>query len=154
MDPMTLAERLAQDLSAAMKARDAARVSVLRMAKAALQNREIEKRAPLEEAEVVKVLQGLVKQREDSIEQFGKGNRTDLVEKERAEIAVLRAYLPPEASDADIAAVEMAVTETAAASVKDMGKVMKAALGALQAAGKPVDGRRVNEAVRKRLGAG
>jgi uncharacterized protein YqeY len=152
---MTLAERLAQDLSAAMKARDAARVSVLRMAKAALQNREIEKRAPLEEAEVVKVLQGLVKQREDSIEQFGKGNRTDLVEKERAEIAVLRAYLPPEASDADIAAaVEMAVTETAAASVKDMGKVMKAALGALQAAGKPVDGRRVNEAVRKRLGAG
>jgi uncharacterized protein YqeY len=152
---MSLSERVARDLSAAMKARDAARVSVLRMAKAALQNREIDKKGPLEEAEALKVLQGLVKQREDSIEQFSKGNRTDLVEKERAEIAVLRSYLPEEASDAEIAAaVAKAVADTGASSPKDMGMVMKAALAALQAGGKPADGRKVNEAVRKRLAGG
>ena len=148
-------ERVSKDLGAAMKAQDAARVSCLRMAKAAVQNKEIDKKAALDDAEVVKVLQGLLKQREDSIEQFQKGNRPDLAEKERAEIAVLRSYLPPEASDEDIAtAVERAVAETGAASPKDMGKVMKAALAALQAAGKPADGKKVNEAARKRLGGG
>jgi hypothetical protein len=152
---MSLIQRVNQDLASAMKARDAARVGVLRMAKAALHNREIDKKAPLEEGEAVKVLQGLVKQREDAIEQFAKGGRADLVEKEQAEIAVLRSYLPAEASDAEIAAaVETAVAETGASSPKDMGRVMKAAFAALQAAGKPADGRRVNEAARKRLGAG
>lgn len=152
---MALMERLAQDLSAAMKARDAARVSVLRMAKAALTNREIDKKGPLDDAEAIKLLQSLVKQREESIEQFQRGNRPELAEKERAEIAVLRSYLPPEASDADItAAVEKAVVETGASSPKDMGKVMKAALAALQAEGKPADGKKVNEAARKRLGGG
>jgi uncharacterized protein YqeY len=136
-----------------MKAKDAARTSVLRMAKAALKNREIDKKAPLDEAEAAKVLQGLVKQREDSIAQFEKANRLELVEKEKAEIVVLRGYLPQEASDDDIAAaVERAVEETGASSAKDMGKVMKAALSALQAAGKPADGKKVNEAARKRLG--
>ena len=146
-------ERIAQDLTAAMKAQDAARTSCLRMAKAALKNKEIDKRAPLDDAESAKVLQGMVKQREDSVGQFRAANRPELADKEQAEIVVLRAYLPQEASETDIAAaVEKAVAETGAASPKDMGKAMKAALAALQAAGKPADGRKVNEAVRRRLG--
>jgi uncharacterized protein YqeY len=149
----TLTERIAEDLTASMKARDAARTSVLRMAKAALKNKEIDKKAALDDAEAIRVLQSLVKQREDSIEQFRKANRLDLAEKEEAEMAVLRSYLPQEASDTEIAAaVEKAVAETGAAGAKDMGKVMKAALAALQAGGKPADGRKVSEAARKRLG--
>jgi uncharacterized protein YqeY len=150
---MSLGKRIDADLTAAMKARDAARTSALRMAKAALKNKEIEKRAPLDEAEATRVLQGLVKQREEAIEHFTKASRGELADKERAESAVLRSYLPPDASDADIAgAVEKAVRETGGASPKDMGKVMKAALAELQAAGKPADGKKVSEAVRKRLG--
>jgi uncharacterized protein YqeY len=149
----TLVERVTQDLTASMKAQDAARTSVLRMAKAALKNKEIDKKGALDDAEAVRVLQGLVKQREDSCEQFRKAGRLELVSKEEAEIAVLKAYLPEEASDADVAdAVEKAIAETGAASPKDMGRVMKAAMAALQAAGKPVDGKRVNEVARRRLG--
>jgi uncharacterized protein len=149
----TLLERLTKDLTASMKAQDAPRTSVLRMAKAALKNKEIDKKAPLDEAETTKVLQGLVKQREDSIEQFRKGGREELAAKEELEIGVLRGYLPQEASDAEIeAAVEKAVAETGAASPRDMGRVMKAALAALAAADKPADGKRVSEAARKRLG--
>jgi hypothetical protein len=149
---MTLVERITQDLTAAMKAQDAARTSTLRMAKAALKNKEIDKKAPLDEAEALKVVQGLVKQREDSVEQYVKASRPELAAKERAEIAVLQAYLPAEVTDEEIAAaVEKAVAETGAASAKDLGKAMKAALAALAAGGKAVDGRRVNEAVRKRL---
>jgi hypothetical protein len=151
---MALMETITNDLTASMKAQDAARTSVLRMAKAALKNREIDKRAPLDEAEAVKVVQGLVKQREDSAQQFRQGGRPELADKEEAEIAVLRAYLPQEASDADIqAAVDAALAETGANSPKDMGKAMKAALARLQAAGRPADGKRVNEAVRRALGA-
>jgi uncharacterized protein YqeY len=149
----TLVERIHTDLTAAMKAQDAARTSVLRMAKAALKNKEIDKKAPLDEPEAAKVLQALVKQREDSVAQFAGAGRQDLADKEQAEIGVLRAYLPEEASDADVsAAIEKAVAETGAASPKDMGKVMKAALAALAAAGKPADGKKVNEAARRRLG--
>jgi uncharacterized protein len=150
---MTLVERVTQDLTTSMKAQDAPRTSVLRMAKAALKNKEIDKKAPLDDVEAVRVLQGLVKQREDSIEQFRKAGRAELVAKEEQEIVVLRGYLPQEASDDEIAgAVEKAVAETGAATAKDMGKVMKAALGVLAASGKPADGKRVNEAARKRLG--
>jgi uncharacterized protein len=150
---MTLVEQITLDLTAAMKAQDAARTSCLRMAKAAIMNRQIEKHGPLDDPEAVRVLQGLVKQREDSAEQYAKGGRPELADKERAEIVVLKAYLPAGVSDAEIAAaVDAAVAETGAASPKDMGKVMKAALAALAAGGKPVDGKRVNEAVRKRLG--
>jgi uncharacterized protein YqeY len=149
---MTLVERLTQDLTAAMKARDAARTSTLRMAKAAIMNKEIDKKGALDDAEAVKVLQGLVKQREDSAAQYEGAGRPELAEKEKAEIAVLKAYLPAEVSDADIAAaVDQAVAETGAAAVKDMGKAMKAALAALAASGKAVDGKRVNEAVKKKL---
>jgi uncharacterized protein len=150
---MTLVERITHDLTAAMKAQDAARTSVLRMAKSALKNQEIEKKAPLEDAEAARVMQGLVNQREDSAEQFRKGSRPELAAREEAEIQVLKAYLPAEASEADIAAaVEKGVAETGAVSMKDMGKAMKAALAALAAAGKPAAGKRVNEAVKKRLG--
>jgi uncharacterized protein YqeY len=136
-----------------MKAKDAARTSVLRMAKAALKNREIDKGEALEEPEIVKVLQGLVKQREDSAEQYEKASRPELAEKERAEITVLKEYLPAELSDDEIAAaVDKAVNETGAASAKDMGKVMKAAMAALASSGKAVDGKRVNAAARKKLG--
>ena len=151
---MTLVERITQDLTAAMKSQDAARTSALRMAKAALQNSEIEKKAALDDAEATRVLQGLVKQREDSIFQFRKANRPELVQKEEKELDVLKAYLPAEASEADIdQAVTKALAETGAATAKDMGKAMKAAMAALQAAGKPVDGKKVNDAVRRRLGA-
>ncbi len=150
---MPIVEQITKDLTAAMKAQDAARVSVLRMAKSALKNKEIDKKSPLDEPEASKVLQALVKQREDSVEQFRAAGRGELADKEAAEIAVLKAYLPAEASDADVtAAVEAAVVETGAASMKDMGKAMKAALLALAAAGKPADGKRLNEALRKRLG--
>ena len=153
---MTLVERITQDLTAAMKAQDAARTSTLRMAKAALMNKQIEKHGAhgaLDDAEALKVLQGLVKQREDSAEQYEKGARPELAAKERAEIVVLKAYLPAEVTDEEIAAaVERAVAETGAISPKDMGKAMKAALAALAASGKTADGKRVSEAVRKKLG--
>jgi uncharacterized protein YqeY len=150
---MTLVERLTRDLTAAMKARDAVKTSVLRMAKAAVKNREIEKGATLDDAEVVRALQGLVKQREDSAEQYDKASRPELADKERAEITVLVEYLPAGASPAEIeAAVAQAIEETAAASPKDMGKVMKAALATLAASGKAVDGKQVNAAARKKLG--
>ena len=151
---MNLPEKIGDDLKAAMKAQDAARLAVLRMAKAALMNRQIDKKAPLDDAEATHVLQGLVRQREDSVFQFRKANRPELVRKEEAEIAVLKGYLPAEASEADIeAAVDGAVRETGASSAKDMGRVMKAALASLAASGKPADGKKVNDEVRRRLGA-
>ena len=150
---MTLVERLNQDLTAAMKARDAARTSTLRMAKAAFMNKEIDRKGALDDAEAQKVLQGLVKQREDAADQYAKASRPELAQKEQAEIAVLKAYLPAEVTDAEVAAaVDKAVAETGASSLKDMGKAMKAALAALAASGKAVDGKRVNEAVKKKLG--
>jgi uncharacterized protein YqeY len=151
---MGLSETLTKDLTAAMKARDAGRTSVLRMAKAALKNREIEKGKALDDGEIVKALQSLVKQREDSAEQYDKASRPELAEKERAEIEVLKAYLPEGASEAEIgAAVAQAIEETGATSVKDMGKVMKTAMATLAGTGKAVDGRQVNAIVRQKLGA-
>ncbi len=144
-------DRLTQDLTTAMKAQDALRVGCLRMAKAALKNKEIDKKAALDDAEAARVLQMLVKQREDSADQFRKGNRPELAAKEDQEREILKAYLPEEAGEAEVAAaVEKAMAETGATSVKDMGRVMKATLAAL--AGQAVDGKKVNEAVRKRLG--
>jgi uncharacterized protein YqeY len=152
---MTLVDRINQDLTAAMKSQDAPRTSALRMAKAALKNREIDKKSSLDDAEATKVLQTLVKQREDSIFQFRQASRPELVQKEQAELDVLKAYLPDEASEAEIdKAVEKAIAETGASSAKDIGKAMKAALAHLQAGGKPADGKKVNDAVRRRLGAG
>jgi uncharacterized protein len=148
---MALTARLTSDLTAAMKARDALRTGCLRMAKAALMNKEIDKKAPLDDGEAAKVLLSLVKQREDAAEQFRKGKRPELAEKEEQESAILRSYLPQEVGEAEIAAaLDRAVAETAATSIKDMGKVMKATLAAL--GGRAVDGRKLSDAVRKRLG--
>ena len=147
---MTLIEQISHDITEAMKARDAARLSALRMVKAALMNGEVAKGRPLEEPEAQQVLASLIKQRRDSIEQFKNGGRIDLVEKETAEVAVLEKYAPPAASAADIErAVDAAIKETGASGAKDMGRVMKAVMGAL--AGQSVDGKVVNELVRKKL---
>jgi len=149
---MALSDKVNTDITAAMKAKDAARLSALRMMKAAIMNKGVEKGRDLEDAEVLQVVSSLVKQRRDSIEQFSKAGRTDLVDKETAEIAVLEAYLPPAASTEEIdAAVAAAITETGAASAKDIGKVMKAVMPKL--AGKNADGRTINESVRRKLGA-
>ena len=149
---MTLADRITQDLTAAMKAKDAPRTSTLRMAKAAIKNQEIEKRGVLDDPETAKVLQTLVKQREDAAEQYRKGGREELATQELNEAELLRSYLPAAASEEEIAqAVERAVAETGASSPKDMGRVMKAAMANLAALGRTVDGKAVNAAVRGRL---
>jgi uncharacterized protein YqeY len=149
---MPLNETIAADLTAAMKAKDAPRLSALRMLKAAVTNKGmVEKGRELEDAEVLQVVASLVKQRRDSIEQFAKAGRTDLVDKETAEIAILEHYLPPAVSAEEIeAAVAAAIAETGASSAKDMGKVMKAVMPKL--AGKNADGRAVSDAVRRTLG--
>lgn len=149
---MSLKEQLISDLTTAMKARDAARTSTLRMVKAAFMNREIEKQGPLDDDEMLKLLRSMVKQRRDSIEQFTKGGRQDLVDHEQAEIELIEAYLPQGASAAEIeAAVSAAIAETGATSIKEMGKVMKAAQSLL--AGKNADGRTVSELVKAKLGS-
>lgn len=148
---MSLEQTLTADIVTAMRAKDATRLTALRMLKSALTNKNIEKGRALEATEELQVVSMLVKQRRDSIEQFTKGGRVDLADKEQAEIAVLDAYLPASASDEEIAAaVKAAVAETGATTAKDMGKVMKAAIAAL--AGKTVDGKKVNEEVRRSLG--
>jgi uncharacterized protein len=147
---MSFADTVTVAITDAMKRKDAEKLSVLRMLKAALMNREVEKARALDDAESLQVVQQLVKQRRDSIEQFTKGGRQDLVAKEAAEITVLETYLPPAADPAVIEqAVVDAIAETAATSAKDMGKVMKAAMARL--AGQSVDGKMVNELVRKKL---
>ena len=149
---MGLADKVNADIAAAMKAKAAGRLSALRMVKAAIMNKSVEKGNDLDDAEVVQVVASLVKQRRDSIEQLSKAGRTDLVDKETAEIAVLEEFLPPAASPEDIdAAVAAAIAETGATSPKDIGKVMKAVMPKL--AGKNADGRTINEAVRRKLGA-
>jgi Uncharacterized conserved protein len=149
---MSLSSSISTDIAAAMKAKDPARLSALRMLKAAVMNKGVEKGRDLDDAEVLQVVASLVKQRRESIEQFANAGRTDLVEKETAELSVLNQYLPPAASAEEIeAAVAAAIAETGAASPKDMGKVMKAVMPKL--AGKNADGRAVNETVRRQLGA-
>ena len=148
---MTLKQQIISDLTASMKAQSAARTSTLRMVKAAVMNREIEKGGELDEEELMKLLRSLVKQRQDSVEQYEKGGREDLAAKEKAEIEIIEAYLPQAASREDVeAAVSAALLETGANSMKEMGKVMKAAQSAL--AGKNADGRMLSEVVKARLG--
>ena len=148
---MALVEDVNKAITDAMKARDAARLVALRMLKAAFMNREVERGRALDEGEARQVVSALVKQRRDSIEQFTKGGRKDLADKETAGIAVLEGYLPP-AVDADELekAVDAAIASSGATSAKDMGRVMKAVMADL--AGKTVDGKAVNELVRRKLG--
>ena len=147
---MSLKEKIISDLTEAMKAKDADRLSTLRMVKANLMNRQIEKGGELEDDEVSKALQSLVKQRRDSIDQYEKAGRSDLAAKEAAEISHIEAYLPQAATPDEIEqAVAEAVVETGASSMKEMGIVMKAAQAKLQ--GKTVDGRLVSESVKAKL---
>jgi len=147
---MTVFEQIQKDIVAAMKAKDEVRLSVLRMVKSAFQLKEVEKIRPLDEAESIALLQTLVKQRKESIDQFAKGGRQDLVDKETEQLKVLETYLPAGASDADMdAAISNAVTATGATSMKQMGAVVKAAKEALT--GKSVDGKALSDRVRERL---
>ncbi len=147
---MSLKETIISDLTAAMKAKDAGKVSTLRMVKANIMNRQIEKGGELDETEITNALRSLVKQRRDSIEQYKNGGRTELAEKEAAEIAIIEVYLPQAATPAEIEeAVAAAVAETGASTMKDMGAVMKATLARL--AGKAADGRIVSDLVRSKL---
>src|SRR5437870_6678798 len=147
---MILKDRIISDLTAAMKAKDAARTSTLRMVKAAITNREKEGGAAITDEEVLKLLRSQVKQRRDSVEQYQKGGRPELAQKEEAEIVVIEEYLPQAASQEEIdQAVAAALAETGASTVKDMGAVMKAAMARL--AGKNADGKTVSAAVKVKL---
>ena len=147
---MSLEQTLSSEIAVAMKAKDATRLSTLRMLKAALMNKGVEKNRSLEAAEELQVVASLVKQRRDSIEQFTAGGRQDLAAKEAAEITILETYLPPSVTTEELeAVVNEAMAETGAAGPKDMGKIMKAAMAKL--AGKTVDGKKLNEMVRARL---
>jgi uncharacterized protein len=147
---MALMERIQKDLTAAMMSKDELPLSVLRMIKSALKYKEIEKGRPLEDAEALQVLQTLMKQRRESVEQFAKGGRQDLVDKETKEIAILETYMPAGASDSEMsAAIEAAIAETGANSPKSMGPVIKAAKARLE--GKTVDGKALSDRVKERL---
>jgi uncharacterized protein YqeY len=147
---MSLLEEINTAIATAMKARDQLTLDTLRMLKTALTMKQVEKSRDPDQSESIQVVHTLVKQRRDSIEQFTKGGRLDLAGKEAAEIKVLERYLPPSAPVEELeAAVELAIAETGATTAKDVGKVMKAAMARL--AGKSVDGKTVNEMVRKRL---
>ena len=149
---MTPIEKFNQDITTAMKAKDAERLSVLRMAKTALKNKEIEKMAPLDDAEAMKILQSLVKQRRDSIEQFTNAGRQELADKEASELKILEEYLPAAVDEETIAkCVEEAIAETGANSPQQMGLVMKAVMAKL--AGQAVDGKIVSGLVKAKLGA-
>src|ERR1700682_4499847 len=150
---MPLIDQIQKDIVTAMKAREEHRLSTLRMVKTALKNREIDKMAPLDDKESQQVLSTLIKQRKDSVEQFTKGGRQEMADKEAAEIKLIEAYLPKEAGEKDIVAgVRAAIAEmTPAPALKDMGRVMKAAMARFAAAGMRVDGKVVSEAVKKEL---
>ena len=148
---MSLKQRIIDDMTDAMRAKDAARLSTLRMVKAAMMNRQIEKGGELTDEEMMKMLQSLLKQRRDSVEQYEKGGRAELAAKERAEITVIEAYLPQAATREEIeGAVAAAIAETGASSMKEMGAVMKAVQARL--AGRSADGRTVSEIVKAKLG--
>ncbi len=150
VNDMSLKDKIIGDLTTAMKSKDANRLSVLRMVKANIMNRQIEKGADLTDEEITKALQSFVKQRKDSINQYEKAGRTELAEKEQTELIVLEEYLPQAASKEEIEqAVTDAISETGASSIKEMGAVMKAAQAKL--AGKAADGRLVSETVKAKL---
>jgi len=147
---MSLTDTVTRQIADAMRQKDQASLAPLRMLKAALMNKEVEKGRVLDDAESLQVVSALVKQRRDSVEQFIAGGRQELADKEQAEIVFLERFLPPAADPAAVnAAIEAAVAETGASGAKDMGKVMKAVMARL--AGQSVDGKMVSEAVKKRL---
>jgi uncharacterized protein YqeY len=150
MQSMSLGEVIQKDIVTAMKAKQELKLGVLRMVKAAIQLKEVEKMRKLDEQESIQLLQTLVKQRKESIDQFTKGGRQDLVDKEKNELAILEAYLPAGASAAEMdSAITKAIAETGANSIKQMGAVVKAAKTVLE--GKTVDGKALSDLVRERL---
>jgi uncharacterized protein YqeY len=150
---MGLSEQIQKDMVEAMRSRSELKLSTLRMVKAALKNKEVDKRAPLDEKEAQQILATLIKQRRDSIEQFQKGGRQELADKEAAEIALIEAYLPKAVGEEEIAAaVKATIAEMGSPTMKDMGAVMKSAMAKLQSGGARVEGKMVSEAVKKQLG--
>ena len=151
---MSISEKVQKDMTEAMRARDERRLSALRMVKAALKNREIEKRGKLDDGEEMQVLNSLIKQRKDSVEQFTKGGRQELADKEAAEIKLIESYLPQAVAEAEIeAAVRAKVAEMGSPTLKDMGAVMKAVMAHFQTSGARVDGKLVSEIVKRQLSA-
>ena len=149
---MGLPEQIHKDMVEAMRARQEPRLSTLRMVKSALKNKEIEKRGPLEEKEVLAVLSTLIKQRKESVEQFTKGNRPELAEKESAEIKIIEGYLPQAASEEEVTnTVRAVIAEMGSPTMKDMGAVMKNAMAKFAASGARADGKLVSEAVKREL---
>jgi hypothetical protein len=149
---MSLSEQIQKDITAAMKARDEQRLSCLRMVKSALKNREIEKMAPLDDKESQQVLSTLIKQRKDSVEQFTKGSRQEMADKEAAEIKLIESYLPKAAGEEEIVAgVKAVIAEMGSPTMKDMGTVMKNAMARFGAAGMRVEGKTVSEIVKREL---
>lgn len=152
---MGLTEQIQKDMVGAMRSRDELRLSTLRMMKTALENKRIEKRAALEESEAQQVLNTLIKQRRDAIEQFKKGGRQELADKEAAEITLIEAYLPKALGEEAIAAtVKTTIAEMGSPTMKDMGAVMKSVMAKLQASGARVDGKVVSDVVKKQLSGG
>jgi len=150
---MGISEQIQKDMVEAMRGREELRLSTLRMVKAAIKNKEIDKRAPLDEKEAQQVLATLIKQRRDSIEQFQKGGRQELADKEAAEIKLIEAYLPKAMGEEEIAAaVKAAIAEMGSPTMKEMGAVMKNVMAKLQASGARADGKTVSEMVKKQLG--
>ena len=149
---MPIVEQITKDITAAMKAREERRLGTLRMVKSALKNKEIDKRAPLDDKEALAVLSTLIKQRKDSIEQFTKGNRPELAEKEAAEITIIESYMPKAMGEEEIVAmVRATIAEMGAPTMKDMGTVMKNVMAKFAAQGSRVDGKVVSETVKKEL---
>ena len=149
---MSIPEQIQKDITAAMKARDEARLSALRMIKAALKNREIEKMAPLDDNESLKVLGTLIKQRKESVGQFRKGGRNEMADKEEAEIALIEAYMPKAASEEQVVAgVRAVIAEMGTPTMKDMGAVMKQVMARFQGGGVRVDGKQVSDVVKREL---
>jgi uncharacterized protein YqeY len=149
---MSLVEQIQKDITAAMKARAEQRLSTLRMVKTALKNREIEKMAPLDDKESQAVLTTLIKQRKESVEQFTKGGRQEMADKEAAEIVLIESYLPKAAGEAEVVAgVKAVIAEMGSPTMKDMGTVMKNAMARFSVAGMRVDGKMVSEAVKREL---
>jgi uncharacterized protein len=148
---MRLRDKISEDLMSAMKSKEAARLGVLRMMKAAVRNKEIDMRLELEDAQVCQVLVSLIKQRKDSIEQFTQGGRLELADKEAAEIKIIEEYLPAAVTDEEIGTIiDAMIAEMGATSIKDMGKVMKACMPRFS--GRTVDGAKVSEMVKAKLG--
>jgi len=147
---MAITDQIQKDMTDAMRARDELRLSTLRMVRSALKNKEIDKRAPLDDQEAVAILSTLIKQRKDSIEQFTRGNRPELAEKEAQEITIIEGYMPKAVSEADIVStVKTTITEMGSPTMKDMGNVMKAVMAKF--AGVRVDGKLVSETVKREL---